>query len=187
MSFMTFFVKFSEADEKAASREHEAALEERAATRKAPRFKLPTVPPSTGRLAPMAMLRVYLGVALAIKGIFYIMDMGRLEAQLGGAYGQTETLIAWFVVLAHAVAGVALALGFATRWRPGLNAIVLAGAVSIHLRGATGFGFIGEDLNFQFALLVLVTLLVFFWQRAGRYSLDSLLNSDDRESHPSTG
>ena len=178
---MTYFVSFSEADEKAASEEHERALVLRAATQREPRFKLPSVPTGTGRLSPMAALRVYLGVALAIKGIFYIMDMSKLEAQMGGVYGQTETLIAWFVVFAHSVGGAALALGFATRWAAGLNAIVLAGAVSIHLRGATGFGFLGENLNFQFALLVLVTLLVFFWQGAGRYSVDRLLSSDDKE------
>jgi len=184
MSFMTFFVRFSEADEKLAHEEHEKALETRAATRKAPRFKLPTAAPVPGRLSPMAVLRVYLGVALAIKGIFYIMDMGKLEAQMGGGYGQMDTLIAWFVVFAHAVGGMALALGFATRIAAGLNAIVLAGAVSVHLQGATGFGFLGENLNFQFAALVLVTLLVFFWQGAGRFSLDRLLRSDDKDPEP---
>ena len=185
LSFVTFFVRFSAADERQASEEHEQALQRRAATRKAPRFQLPTVPPSTGRVSPMALLRVYLGVALAIKAIFYITDMGQLEAQMPGGFGQTETLIAWFVVFAHGVGGAALALGFATRLAAGLNVVVLAGAVWIHLRGATGFAFIGESLNFQFALLVLVTLMVFFWQGAGRFSLDRLLGSDDREPEAS--
>ncbi len=185
LSFMTKFVTFSEADEKAAAEEHELALEKRAATRKEPRFKLPTAAPVPGRLSPMAVLRIYLGVALAIKGIYYILDMGKLEAQLGGEFGQTENLIAWFVVFAHSVGGMSLALGFATRIAAGLNAIVLAGAVWIHLQGATGFGFVGENLNFQFALLVLVTLMVFFWQGAGRFSLDKLLRTEANEASPS--
>lgn len=179
-AFFALLVRFSEADEKNAASEHSTALAERARTRKTPRFALPsptTISPR--RVTPMTLLRVYLGIGLMIKGIYYITNMAQLESQLGDNFGQTQNLIAWFVVAAHGVGGAALALGFATRWVAAVNAIVLAGASVIHLTGAGPEQLIVENLNFQFAMLVLVTLIVFVWQGAGRFSLDRLLRGDD--------
>jgi NNP family nitrate/nitrite transporter-like MFS transporter len=181
-SFFALTVRFSEADEKAAAAEHAKALEDRKRTRKVPRF-LPTPTPAQPRLSPMTFLRIYLGVALAIKGIYFITNMGSLEAQMGDTFGNTQTLIAWFVVFAHAVGGASLALGFATRWAAGLNAVVLAGAVGLSLTAGGGGDLLG-NLNLQFAALVLVTLVVFFWQGAGRFSLDRLLKADYPEPQP---
>ena len=129
-SFLTFFVRFSPADEQAAAAEHGKALEERARTRVKRRF----VPaPVQGKVAftPLTALRIYLGIALAIKGVFFITNMDALESQMGGGFGQTSTVVAWFVVLAHAVGGAALALGFVTRFAAGGNMIVLLGAVLV--------------------------------------------------------
>ena len=176
-SFCAFLVRFSEADEKKAAEEHAQALAERARTRKTPRFEMPKPRPTRRRLTPMTVLRVYLGVALMIKGIYYITDMGALEGQLGDKFGETQNVIAWFVVFAHGVGGAALALGFVTRWVAGLNAVVLAGATVVHLLDPEVM--MVENLDFQFAALVLMTLIVFVWQGAGRFSLDTLMWGDD--------
>ena len=176
-SFATFLVRFSAEDEEAAAAEHAKALEERARTRKKPRFELPRPRPTRRRLTPMTVLRVYLGVALMIKGIYYITNMGDLEAQLGENFGETQNVIAWFVVFAHAVGGASLALGFATRWVSALNAVVLAGATVLHLVGSELM--MVENLELQFAALVLMTLIVFTWQGAGRFSLDTLVWGDE--------
>ena len=184
VSFLALTVRFSPEDEKAAEEERSCALLERARTRKKPRFDLPKPAPTSRRVTPITLLRIYLGVALAIKAIYYITDMGELEAQMGETFGNTQNLVAWFVVLAHGAGGVALALGFATRWAAGLNALVLAGAVALHLSGTTGLDAVGQNLNFQFAALVLAVLLVFVWQGAGKFSLDRLIRSDDQ---PITG
>lgn len=179
-SFFALLVRFSDADEKSAAAEHATALEERARTRKKPRFALPsptTVSPR--RLTPMTLLRVYLGIGLMIKGIYYITNMSELENQLGGNFGETQNLIAWFVVAAHGVGGAALAMGFVTRWVAAANAIVLAGASVLHLTGSGPDQLIVENMDFQFAMLVFVTLIVFVWQGAGRFSLDRLMWGDD--------
>ncbi len=133
----------------------------------------------------MAFLRVYLGVGLMIKGIYYITNMAELESQLGDGFGQTQNLIAWFVVAAHGVGGAALALGFVTRWVAALNAVVLAGAAVIHLTGG-GETILVENMDFQFVMLVLVTLIAFVWQGAGRFSLDRLMWGEDGASDPQT-
>ena len=181
-SFITFLVRFSEADEKVAREEHEAALVTRAAERR-PRFEIPVVVGAERRWTPMTALRIYLGVALMLKGIYFITNTPQLEAQMSsGDFGGGQNVIAWFVVLAHAVGGAALALGFATRTAAALNAIVLLGATIIHLRDAGGGSLLGENLNFQFAMLVLVTLAVFVWSGSGPFSLDRVLRPAPRES-----
>jgi uncharacterized membrane protein YphA (DoxX/SURF4 family) len=108
--------------------------------------------------------------------------MGQLEAQMGDGFGQARNLLAWFVVFAHAVGGASLALGFATRWAAAINALVLAGACVIHVVWADADTLLVENLDFQFAMLVLVTLIVFFWQGAGRFSVDALLRSSPETS-----
>jgi NNP family nitrate/nitrite transporter-like MFS transporter len=177
-SFVALLVRFSEADEKAAALEHARALEERARIVKKPRFEMPRPTTGSARVTPIAVLRMYLGIALAIKGIYFIMNMDDLEAQMGDSFGHRQNLIAWFVVLAHSVGGAALALGLATRLVAAVNGVVLAGAALVHLTGAPGLDTLGANLNFQFAMLTLMTLVVIFWQGAGGFSLDRLVRGD---------
>jgi NNP family nitrate/nitrite transporter-like MFS transporter len=183
-SFFALLVRFSPADEAEAAKAHAEALAERARLdleRPKPRFEFPTPAADAGKLSPMAALRIYLGIALMIKGIYYITNMGALEAQLGGHLGETENIVAWFVVFAHGVGGAALALGFVTRWAAALNAVVLAGAVVLHIVGSGEDMMMMENLNLQFAMLVFMTLLVFLWQGAGKFSLDRLMRGDPGE------
>lgn len=181
-SFFALTVRFSEADEKEAAQEHAKAMRERAETRPKPRFKLPAPAPNAGRLSPLSLLRIYLGVALAIKGIFYIANIGELESQMGERFGSNQALLAWVIILAHSAGGMALALGLGTRWAAGLNAIVLTGAVILHLAGSTSIAMAGQDHNVQFAALVLVILLLFVWQGADKLSLDRWIGADDEPS-----
>ena len=184
VSFCTFAVRFSASDEKVSAEEHHAALRERArATVPRPEPAVPVA--AIRRISPLTVLRVYLGCALAIKGVYFITDMKALEAQLGDGFGEVQNLIAWFVVFAHAVGGVALALGFVTRVAATLNAAVMVGATVIHVSGAAGTNLLGANLDFQFSMLVLVTLIVLMWRGADRFSLDRMLGQ--AEASPRTG
>ncbi|HED64192.1 MAG TPA: MFS transporter [Planctomycetes bacterium] len=180
-SFFALLVRFSEAEEEAIAKEHRDAVALRlkiASQKPKPRFSLPTAGTSANRLSPVAALRIYLGIALMIKGIYYITNIGALEAQLDGPLAESQNLIAWFVVFAHGVGGAALALGFVTRWAAGINAIVLAGAAVLQFTGAGGSTMVMENLNFQFAMLVFMTLLVYLWQGGGWFSLDRVIRGD---------
>lgn len=177
VSFVALLVRFSPADEQAAAREHAQALTDRARIEKRPRFELPR-PQSGHRITPIAVLRIYLGVALAVKGIYFIMNMDALEAEMGGSFGHLQTLVAWFVVLAHSVGGACLALGFATRFVASINAVVLGGASVVSFTGMESLSMLGANLNFQFAMLTLMTLVVIVWQGAGGFSLDRLARGD---------
>jgi len=129
-SFATYAVGFSKSQEGEAGAEYEQAVNDRAATAKATRRWLPIPQLSTlfGEFGPMDALRMYLGVALVAKGIYFVMNMHEIETLVGGI-GLMENATAWYVVFVHVVGGFALALGLGTRIASALNITVLMGAV----------------------------------------------------------
>ena len=174
ISLCTFLVTFTPEAEKEAAEEHKLALEERKVLEKdhTPAFKFPSMPEIINKIKPLDALRIYLGFALAIKGIYFILHIQDFERLTGGLGGFTM-LAAWYVVLAHSVGGVCMALGFATRTMAMLNISVLIGAVFfVH----SAQGFFGPSQELQFSLFVLFTLLIVFWRGSGKFSLDNMLN-----------
>jgi uncharacterized membrane protein YphA (DoxX/SURF4 family) len=179
-SVCALLVRFSPADEAAAAAEHTDAMERLRAKRPA-RPPLKDLIPGLQHVRPMDGLRIYLGIALVIKGVYYIMNMSRLEGTLTDGLGDTQTLIAWFVVFAHVIGGASLALGFVSRIAAGLNAAVLAGAVIVHMMGTAETSLLGANLSFQFTFFVFFTLLLLVWRGSGPLSLDYLLRVDSRK------
>ena len=173
-SFATLLVTFSPKEEAAAAEEHRRASAERSekAAARVRRTPVPAFPRTIGGAAPMDLLRVFLGIALAIKGIYFIMNMQTVETQLGDTFGQMRNVMAWFVVLANAVGGVSLALGFVTRFAAALNIVVLMGAVMFVHSSSSLFG-AGTEL--QFAIFVLFALVLLFWRGSGEFSMDRLV------------
>jgi uncharacterized membrane protein YphA (DoxX/SURF4 family) len=139
--------------------------------------------PGLKHVRPMDALRIYLGIALVMKGIYFIMNMSGLEhtLALGQELGQGQTMIAWSVVFAHVIGGASLALGFVTRVSAGINAVVLLGAVVVHVAGTAGATLMGDNLSFQFTLFIFFTLLLQVWRGAGPLSLDHLLQIDSEK------
>ncbi len=177
-SLFALLVRFSAADEKAAAEEFNAAVARR---REETKHHVPLVDriPGLSSLRPMDALRIYLGGALFIKGIYFITNMAELESQLGDGLGQGQTLISWAVVFAHIVGGATLMLGFATRLSAAVNAVVLLGAVVVAVTGSAAWGsLIGANIDFQFATFVFFTLVLFVWRGSGPLSVDHLLRLD---------
>jgi len=176
-SLATLLVRFSPADEAAAAAEHAVAMDELRAKRPA-RAPLKDLIPGLQYIRPMDGLRIYLGIALVIKGIYYIMNMSKLEGTLSEGLGETQNVISWFVVFAHVIGGASLALGFVSRVAAGLNAAVLAGAVIVHIMGTAEASLLGSNLSFQFTCFVFFTLLMLVWRGSGPFSLDHVLRVD---------
>ena len=81
-SFFAWLVRFSPAEEKAAHEEYAKAVESRrAATAARPPRKplLPSLGPAFKHVRPMDALRIYLGIALMIKGFYFITNLNVLE------------------------------------------------------------------------------------------------------------
>ncbi len=180
-SFFALFVTFSPEAEAAAREEHEKALVDRGVEEAArrPPFRLPALPELVAALRPMDLLRIYLGVALAIKGVYFIMNMSAIETQVGGGLGQAQNLVAWFVVFVHAVGGVCLAMGFVTRVSAFLNIVVVTGAIFfVH----SSEGLFGANQDLQFAVFVLFALVLLLWRGAGSFSIDQVLRAPTLEA-----
>jgi NNP family nitrate/nitrite transporter-like MFS transporter len=174
LSFCALIVRFSPAEEKDAREEYDKAMVRRAAALAArPPRKIRI--PALDHIRPIDVLRMYLGIALLIKGIYFITNFGELEAGLKGDVAEWQTFMAWCVVFAHVVGGAALALGFITRVAAGLNALVMLGAAGFHLFGEDGGGVLTDNLSFQFTFFVFVTLVLVAWRGSGPFSLDRIL------------
>jgi len=184
LSFCAIMVSFSPAAEKVAEEELHRALALRRETM--PVRPAPSATPVLAKLRPMDALRVYLGIALVVKGIYFILNMADLEARLGGQLGEIQNLIAWGVVFGHVVGGASLALGFATRLSAGVNAAIVLGAILLSLVKASGAGLLIADVDFQFTSFVFFCLTLLAWQRPGPLSLDRLYQSEDQTSPVST-
>ena len=146
------------------------------------RVAWPELIPGLRHLRPMDALRMYLGIALVVKGVYFIMNMAELESALGSQLGQSQTLISWGVVFAHVVAGASLALGFATRVSAAVNAMVLFGAMIVSVVGADQSGLLMNNVDFQFTAFVFFCLALLVWRGAGPWSLDHLVNQDMRKA-----
>lgn len=178
-AFFTFLVRFSPADEAAAAAEFDTAVANRREETK-DRVPIHDLIPGIKHVRPMDALRIYLGIALIIKGIHFIMNMVDLEATFGGELGQGQTMIAWSVVFAHVVGGASLALGFVTRVGAAVNALILLGAVVVTLTTASDASgsLLGTNVDFQFTSFVFFALVLFIWRGSGPFSLDHLLRID---------
>lgn len=177
-SFSALLVRFSPAEEKAAKDEFDAAMARRRAEAAARPPRALRLPALSG-IRPMDALRVYLGVALVIKGIQFILDMTPIENPLTDVGLEPwRNLVAWLVVLAHVVGGLCLALGFVTRVAAGLNGVVVLGAVGATLFAGARSGVFLFDVEFQFTLFVAFTLWLVAWRGAGPFSLDRALSLD---------
>lgn len=184
-SFFSLLVRFSPEMERAAAEELAQAQARRQATRKV-RRPVPAFVPGLAYLRPMDALRMYLGIALVVKGIYFIMNMAELEDRLGGDFGQVQTLLAWGVVFAHVVGGASLALGFITRLSAGINAAVLLGAVGLTLWNSPGLNGLFGNVDFQFTAFVFFALVLLIWQGAGPLSLDHLFRLENDKSLATT-
>ncbi len=179
-SILTVLVRFKAEDEEVAAKEYALAMERRRVAM-AGRAPLKDLIPGLKHVRPMDALRIYLGIALVIKGVYFITNMSDLEQTLGAGLGQGQTMIAWSVVFAHVIGGASLALGFVSRVAAGANAVILAGAVVVHLVGTADSSLLGGNLSFQFTFFVFFSLLLLVWRGSGPLSLDHLLRIDQEE------
>ena len=184
VSHMAFLVRFSPAQEKEADDEYAKAIATREAIEaaKPPHKRLiPALGPALRHIRPMDALRMYVGIALVIKGVYFIANMSEIELQLSGPLPEWQTFMAWIVVFAHVIGGACLALGYVSRVAAGVNALVMLGAVGVHMfaEGAPS-GIFTTNVDFQLTLFVFFTLVVLVWRGSGPFSLDRVLAPEPR-------
>jgi uncharacterized membrane protein YphA (DoxX/SURF4 family) len=130
-------------------------------------------------------IRVFLGVALTLKGLSFELVGGRMVETLGGGNIPFATgLVAHYLVVAHLVGGLFLATGLVTRAAAIAQLPALLGAV-LFVHGRSGLFAAAGSLELD--LLVLFLLAVFSVAGAGRLSLDYLLRTPEERRHLAHG
>ena len=183
-AFLALLVRFSPEQEAAAKEEFDAAMAARraeAALRPARGPLVPALAPALAKIRPMDALRIYVGIALMIKGIYFVTDFNALEGEMdsiGQGLGTWKELAAWGAATAHLVGGAALALGFFTRIAAGANALVALGAVFAFSSKSTIGDLFRGNVEFQLVAFVFFALLLLIWRGSGPFSLDRILGTE---------
>jgi putative oxidoreductase len=121
------------------------------------------------------LIRIYLVVALFLKGLYFMMHREALNTLLEGAdtMAFVQGAVAHYVIPAHLVGGVLLALGLLTRLAALSQIPILLGAV--FYVWLPKMLVVEQRENFEFSALVLFLLGLIFVYGAGRLSVDHLL------------
>lgn len=118
-----------------------------------------------------AVIRVYLGLALFVRGLIMLSDPSAITSIAGA---QQMYMMYAYVMIGHLVGGFLLAIGFMTRFAALFQIPILAGAVFL-IHFGQGLMSVGQSL--ELAALVLFLLVVYFLFGAGFYSVDHRLES----------
>lgn len=118
------------------------------------------------------LLRIYLGIGLLVRGLFFLIRPDAFAALVAG--GEASILasptVMHIVTGVHLLGGAMLAIGLYTRLAALSQVPILAGAVLlVHLRG----GLFTAGQSFEFSVLVLFLLIPIFLHGAGRWSVDA--------------
>lgn len=117
-------------------------------------------------------LRVYLGLLLFLKGVYFASHIGVVMSLLDqGVLNASNVVLAHLIALTHLCGGLLVAVGLLTRLAAALQVPILLGAVFlVHLRE----GLFGST-QLEFALLVLFLLVLTVIHGGGRWSADAFM------------
>lgn len=118
----------------------------------------------------LEIIRIYLGVGLFMKGVYFAGHTGAVVSLLDASQIDVAGVaLAHLVAGVHLVCGALVAVGLLTRVAAWAQVPILLGAVLlVHLRE----GLFGSSQNLEFALLVLLLLVLFGVTGGGRWSAD---------------
>jgi len=128
------------------------------------------------RRIPVDLVRIFLGVALFVKGVQFYLDPTFVTESLtrGGWFEAVPGVVLYYIVLAHIVGGSLLAIGLLTRISVLVQLPVLLGAAFIV---SLPEGPLSYTHRFEFTALVLFLLLMILLHGGGRLSVDHYLKS----------
>ena len=118
--------------------------------------------------------RIFIGVALFIRGVLFIGDSSRI-LQLVESAGMDQflpSILLIVVIIAHLLGGILLSVGLLSQFAALIQIPVLIGAVVISL--VQGGPFMA-DQSFELSVIVLLLLAIIFRLGSGQFSLDYLI------------
>lgn len=128
------------------------------------------------------IFRIALGVFITYKGLQFITHLSDLQNTTAGInLWFAGATLAHYVIFAHILAGPMIAFGLYTRIACLIQLPILIGAVFL-VNYPKGFLFLGNHMELEVSLIVLVGLIVFMIFGAGRFSIDAKRRREEMEA-----
>ncbi|HEY8511052.1 MAG TPA: DoxX family protein [Cyclobacteriaceae bacterium] len=119
------------------------------------------------------IFRVALGIFITYKGLYFLTNIHDLEMTTAGLNVYfAGAALAHYVVFAHILGGPLIAVGLFTRIVCLIQVPILIGAI-VFVNYPEGFLSLGNLMELEISILVLVGLILFMVFGAGRFSLDA--------------
>ena len=134
----------------------------------------------------MDLVRIYLGVALFFKGIYFMSNRDYLLQLMdkAGTWSLAPLTIAHYIVPVHLFGGLMLAVGLLTRVAALAQLPILIGAVFyVHLSELTLMS-VEPRQNLELSALVLFLTCLICLHGSGRLSVDHLISKGERHDTP---
>ncbi|HEY0740820.1 MAG TPA: DoxX family protein [Chryseosolibacter sp.] len=129
------------------------------------------------------IFRMILGVFITYKGLHFITHMDELENTTAGInVWFAGAFISHYVIFAHILAGPLIVAGLFTRIACALQVPILIGAVFL-VNYPKGLFSVGNHMELEISLMVLVGLFVFMIFGAGRFSIDAIRRREMETIH----
>jgi uncharacterized membrane protein YphA (DoxX/SURF4 family) len=135
----------------------------------------------------MDLIRLYLGVALFFKGLYFMAHRDYLLQLMNdsGPLWFAPAAIAHYIVPAHLVGGLMLALGLLTRVAALVQIPILIGALYVHVPRLLVMNVDPQHRqNMELSALVLFLTILVFLHGSGRFSLDHAISKGATPESP---
>ncbi len=118
------------------------------------------------------IFRIILGIFITYKGFSFLGNLDNLELTIQGTnMSFLSVILAHYVVFAHVLGGPLIVVGLLTRIMCAIQLPIMAGAI-ILVNFPKGFLSVGNHMELEISILVLVGLVVFMIFGAGKFSID---------------
>jgi len=130
----------------------------------------------------MDLVRIYLGVALFFKGVYFMANRDYLLQIMeeAGSWSIVPGTIAHYIVLAHLCGGLLLAVGLLTRFAAAAQIPILVAAVFYVHMPKLSLMSAEPRQNLELSALVLFLTCLVFLHGSGRFSVDHLITRNQR-------
>jgi len=129
------------------------------------------------------LFRIVLCVYITYKGFNFLSNIENLKMSIQGMnMAYTGASIAHYIVFAHVLCGPLIALGLLTRIMCIVQLPILMGAV-IWVNAPRGFMSLGNHMELEISITVLVGLITFIVFGAGKFSIDEKRRQEKAMEH----
>ncbi|MTI20595.1 DoxX family protein [Fulvivirga sp. RKSG066] len=131
------------------------------------------------RIILLDFLRIVVGAFITFKGVMFIANIDYLRSMTANMdLVFASAGLAHYVIFAHILGGPLLAFGLYTRVMAIIQIPILIGAI-FFVNAQQGFLSVGNHMELELSIGVLLALMAFVVFGAGRYSVDHLRRRDE--------